>query len=194
MWKKKCHHFIGINIKMSRSIFTKYMIKKFLIFLGISIFCLTGGYFTAKYFLSSPPKTILGKSFTEPQNSAAAANVVQSPASNVGNSNSLNVEFQSPNSVQLDVPFVVQAPFGNWNDPIFQNACEESSIVMAMGWLNNIKTIAPSDAQNQIQNIVDFENKTFGYNADTDVFDVAKIFSGIGAGDSPNLVESMITL
>ncbi|MFA6973285.1 MAG: C39 family peptidase [Parcubacteria group bacterium] len=79
-------------------------------------------------------------------------------------------------TIKLDVPFVLQAPFGNWSDPIFQNACEEASIVMAMGWLKGTKTISPDEAQKQILEIVDFENKTFGYNTDTDAADVARIF------------------
>lgn len=79
-------------------------------------------------------------------------------------------------NTKLDVPFVVQAPFGNWSDPIFQNACEEASIVMAMGWINDKKEITPTEAKQKILDIVEFENKTFGYNTDTDIFDVQKIF------------------
>lgn len=78
--------------------------------------------------------------------------------------------------INLSVPFTVQAPYKNWSDPVFQNACEEASIVMAMGWINGTKTISPAEANKQIQDIVGFENKTFGYNADTDVFDIEKIF------------------
>lgn len=80
------------------------------------------------------------------------------------------------NEIKLDVPFTVQAPYKNWSDPVFQNACEEASIVMMMGWINEVKTISPAEATKQIQAIVDFENTTFGYNADTDVFDIEKIF------------------
>lgn len=78
--------------------------------------------------------------------------------------------------IKEDVPFVVQAPFKNWDDPIFQNACEEASIVMAMGWINGVKSLSPAEAKKQILDIVGFEDKNFGYNTDTDVFDVEKIF------------------
>jgi hypothetical protein len=47
---------------------------------------------------------------------------------------------------------------------------------MSMGWINGVKNISPAEAIKQIQAIVDFENKNFGYNADTDIFDVQKIF------------------
>jgi len=79
-------------------------------------------------------------------------------------------------NVLLAVPFTVQAPFANWSDPVFQNACEESSVVMAMGWINGLQSISPQDANSQILDIVAFENKTFGYNADTNAVDVVRIF------------------
>ena len=31
-----------------------------------------------------------------------------------------------PEVLLLDVPFLAQAPFGQWSDPIYQNACEEA--------------------------------------------------------------------
>lgn len=84
-----------------------------------------------------------------------------------------NYDSQSKN---LTVPFVVQAPFANWKDPIFQNACEEASVVMAMGWLNDVQHISPQETQKQILDIAKWEDENFGYNADTDVSDIAKIF------------------
>lgn len=75
------------------------------------------------------------------------------------------------------VPFIVQAPLGNWSDPIFQNACEESSIVMAMNWSKGIEEISAQQAMDQIKDIVEFEDKVFGYNADTDLSDIEKIFT-----------------
>lgn len=87
-------------------------------------------------------------------------------------------ELPTKNEVfKQEVPFVVQAPFGNWRDPNFQNACEEASVVMAMSWLNGEKNLSPTEAQRRILEIIDFENKTFGYSVDTDVFDLQQIFS-----------------
>ncbi|NTV41497.1 MAG: hypothetical protein HGA61_04490 [Candidatus Moranbacteria bacterium] len=74
------------------------------------------------------------------------------------------------------VPFVIQAPFGNWKEADFQNACEEASIVMAMGWIKGEKEISPEKAGKRILEIVDFENKNFGYSTDNDIFDLEKIF------------------
>ncbi|MFA7208799.1 MAG: C39 family peptidase [Parcubacteria group bacterium] len=78
--------------------------------------------------------------------------------------------------VEFDVPFVVQAPTANWDDPVFQNACEEASIIMAMGWVRGTKSISSADAQKQILDLDGFEMRTFGYSYDTDVSDVKRIF------------------
>ncbi len=91
------------------------------------------------------------------------------------------IENESPDdlmsgSFQQKVPFIVQAPLGNWSNPVFQNACEESSVIMAMGWVKGVQKISATEAIGQIQDIVEFENETFGYNADTDLSDVEKIF------------------
>lgn len=100
----------------------------------------------------------------------------QSDQANQPNQSVSRLTNEITKEISLDVPFTVQAPFKNWSDPVFQNACEEASIIMAMGWINGVRTITPADANKQILDIVDFENKTFGYNADTDVLDVEKIF------------------
>jgi len=110
-------------------------------------------------------------SISAPNQSASASSADSSSQSSTTSSSSIS------GAVNLDAPFIVQAPFGNWSDPVFQNACEEASIVMAMGWVNGTKTITPQDAKSQIEKIVNFENKTLGYNADTDVSDVQKIFN-----------------
>jgi len=106
--------------------------------------------------------------------SEQAINVTEQAAPSIQpNSSSASTNGQN---VQPVVPFIVQAPFANWSDPIFQNACEEASVVMAMGWINGKTSISPHNVSNQILDIVAFENKTFGYNADTNVFDIARIF------------------
>jgi hypothetical protein len=78
--------------------------------------------------------------------------------------------------IEQQVPFIVQAPFGNWSDPNFQNACEEASIVMVMGWINGEKNISAPEAQERILEIIDFESQTFGYSIDTDASDIERIF------------------
>lgn len=148
----------------------------------VCLLLLVSGYFLSRFLsrnqlLSAKQKTQSdsGIKNTQPeklsQQNAAMPDISQSVESENTSSDSGN-----NSSVELQVPFSVQAPFGNWKDPVFQNACEESSIVMAMGWINGKREIAPQEAQNSIKKIVEFENKNFGYDADTDVFEVQKIF------------------
>lgn len=117
--------------------------------------------------ISTPPIQ-LPVALPDSNNQAGPANQPSQPAPEL--SSAITKE------INLNVPFAVQAPFRNWSDPVFQNACEEASIIMAMGWINGTKSFSPVEANKQILDVVDFENKTFGYNADTDVFDVRKIF------------------
>ncbi len=41
-----------------------------------------------------------------------------------------------PPSVLINVPFTAQAPEGNWSDPLEQDGCEETSLIMAKYWIS----------------------------------------------------------
>ena len=73
-------------------------------------------------------------------------------------------------NILLDVPFVVQAPFANWADPIFQSACEEAAILMAMHWAWDLP-ITNQEAYNKILEISEFEEKNYGTYHDTSAAD-----------------------
>lgn len=152
------------------------VIKKIFVLVSIGFFLVTLGFLFGHFFLG-----FLGQnSKPMPKNNPTVdENIAQQITSGksefVEKTKQPNTQL-SKNIEKLRVPFIVQAPFGNWSDPVFQNACEESSIVMAMGWINNAQSIGARDAQSKILDIVKFENETFGYNEDTDVFEVARIF------------------
>ena len=101
---------------------------------------------------------------------------------NIENDNPTPIEGNIENTliadkfIQLDVPFILQAPFANWSDFVFENACEEASIAMAMNWIAGEGSVSPEKAKKQILEIVKFEDKEFGYNTDTDIFDMQIIF------------------
>ena len=78
--------------------------------------------------------------------------------------------------IKQNVPFIVQAPFGNWKDPIFENGCEETAMIMAFEWTKGTLVISADEAQSEIKKLTAFENKTLGYNTDTDIYDMQKIF------------------
>ncbi|MEI8343527.1 MAG: C39 family peptidase [Candidatus Moraniibacteriota bacterium] len=106
----------------------------------------------------------------QPQPIQSAATEFQSASATIKNISSTD------RKILQTVPFVVQAPFSNWKDPNFQNACEEASMVMTMGWVKKEKTISPTEAQKRISALIDWENKTFGYSTDTNTFDMEKVF------------------
>ncbi len=82
-------------------------------------------------------------------------------------------------SVFFDVPFTSQAPFSEWSDPHFQDACEEASALMAMKWVNNEKISSKIEAKNEILAISTWETENFGNYHDTSAKDtVSRIFNG----------------
>lgn len=155
--------------------------KKPLIPLSVMIL-LIAGYFSFRLANNQGDRDIaeqneIQESFSEnpDENESASA-----PAADSGSA-SQNSSAAASSSVpaletMLDVPFVVQAPFAEWSDPTFQNACEEASIIMAMGWLKGEKEISPTETKRRILYIVAFEDQAFGYDTDTDVSDMARIF------------------
>lgn len=148
------------------------MNKKILYFILTVGFILGSGYFFA-WFADKPSSKSQKSSVTENSNSATKSE--PQPIKEIEKKVSpppIVIE----KKILQEVPFVVQAPFGNWSDPNFQNGCEEASIVMAMGWVNGEKTISPENAQKRILDMIAFEDKTFGYSADTNAIDVEKIF------------------
>lgn len=82
-----------------------------------------------------------------------------------------------PFAVILQVPFTSQAPNGNWNR---NEDCEETSITMAMAFLNEQTgdKIPAGDAQNAINQLKAWENTNNGYNADTGASATMKMAEG----------------
>lgn len=84
-------------------------------------------------------------------------------------------ELIEPEILLLDVPFLAQAPFGQWEDPIYQNACEEASLLMADLWIKGIKSISKQEATDEIKKISDFELEKYGNSYDTSMADTAQL-------------------
>jgi len=83
-------------------------------------------------------------------------------------------EYKQVESVLLNVPFVVQAPLANWDNPIFQDACEEAAILMAKYWLLG-KDISSQQAYNEILKLAEFEQEKYGNYFDHSAEDVVQI-------------------
>ena len=69
------------------------------------------------------------------------------------------------------VPFVAQAPFGDWADQRQQDGCEEASALMAVRWAQGVTTISKDEALKEILAISDYEQATYGSYHDTNAQD-----------------------
>ncbi len=79
-----------------------------------------------------------------------------------------------PAQANLAVPFTVQAPHANWEDP-YGELCEEASVLMAISYLTNKKIPNAEFADKALLAIKDFEMKRFGYYKDTNAEETAII-------------------
>lgn len=78
-----------------------------------------------------------------------------------------------PRSVNLAVPFVLQAPKQNWSLP-YQEACEEASAIMVDGYYHGRRRFSTDEQDRAILSLVDFEKKTLGFYEDTSATETAR--------------------
>jgi hypothetical protein len=85
-----------------------------------------------------------------------------------------------PQSVILNVPYVMQAPLGDWSDRRQQYGCEEAAIVMAMAWVREAvnsptDVIFKDEAVRDIVNMSEYERVIYGFYEDTSAQDTARL-------------------
>lgn len=73
-----------------------------------------------------------------------------------------------------DVPFISQAPTGEWGKSEFQNGCEEASVLMAHAWRTG-KTYTKEAAKRELIAMARYEEKKIGQGIDTDARDTAEV-------------------
>ncbi|MFA5935850.1 MAG: C39 family peptidase [Patescibacteria group bacterium] len=83
-----------------------------------------------------------------------------------------------PAEVNLDVPFMTQAPHANWDMP-YQEACEEASAIMVDAFYRG-KTgrIPVAQADEAILKLVAYEKSTLGFYEDTTAAQTAEVIKG----------------
>lgn len=85
--------------------------------------------------------------------------------------------YQDKTIILQDVPFMLQAPLGNWQDLRQKNGCEEASAIMAMAWARGKGKFVPAEAEKEIIAIADYELEKYGDFHDTSASDmVERIF------------------
>ncbi len=78
-----------------------------------------------------------------------------------------------PDKIRIEVPFIVQAPTGNWDMP-YQEACEEASLIMVHHFLQGT-SVTPEEADKEILDLVAWENNEFQYSADVTIEEAKRI-------------------
>jgi len=87
-----------------------------------------------------------------------------------GDTNGVIVETNT-NTTLLNIPFTVQAPYGNWNDERLEDGCEEASALMAIKWTQNAQSISQQEANDTILAVSDYLLKTYGEYRDISAVD-----------------------
>ncbi len=72
------------------------------------------------------------------------------------------------------VPFTAQAPFGQWSNPMFQDGCEEASLVMAARWVQG-KGLTSQEAADEIIALSQYEQRVLGSFRDASAADTAQM-------------------
>lgn len=84
-------------------------------------------------------------------------------------------EPESEKNILLEVPFASQAPSADWENIIFQQGCEEASVLMAMMWVQGKRWATVADVEEAIILLSNFEQKTYGEFRDTSSIDTARL-------------------
>lgn len=106
---------------------------------------------------------------------------------------SLETNNLKPIKVLLEVPYVNEAPDGNFTGP-WKNGCEEASITMVEKYYSGEKSVSIEEAKSSMQTLFDLEDKLYGSNASTDAMQTAKIINDYSSyraviKDNPTLNE-----
>lgn len=106
-----------------------------------------------------------------------AFNIMRQLALGISNTDLDKILIYDPNRPKLishNVPFRSQAPFGEWGNDIFQDGCEEASIIMALAWVNN-KTVSQRYMHDEIIKITNYELKQYGEHHDISTYDTSQV-------------------
>ena len=88
-----------------------------------------------------------------------------------------------PASAHLPVPYTLQAPFNKW-DPLHEDACEETSLIMVKHYLEHSPIASPEQADQEISALVHWETAHgYGPSITLEQLDqIAKAYYGLQNG------------
>jgi len=79
----------------------------------------------------------------------------------------LNTNILKPNKLILDVPYINEAPDGNFTGN-WKNACEEASMTMVEKYYLGEKSVSIDKTKKSMQKLFDYQNKIYGSNVNSD--------------------------
>jgi len=97
-------------------------------------------------------------------------------------SNTQITKDELPNEIFIKVPFIIQAPFANW-DALHEEACEEASLIMMAHFIKKTPFGDQSQWEKEIQDLVKWETD-HGYKQDVtmkELSQIAKDYYGLNA-------------
>ncbi len=101
-----------------------------------------------------------------------------------------------PRSVNLNVPFTVQAPFANW-DRTHEEACEEAATLMVHKYWDKAESkdqkaekIPPQEAEQAIQDLVQFQKKRYGFFESTTAKETTRFIKDKWGYTTADLIEN----
>jgi uncharacterized protein YvpB len=89
------------------------------------------------------------------------------------------VAAQLKSKILMVVPFTSQAPTFEWDNPVFQDGCEETAALMAVAWVKGESLGTKNQVKEKLIAIADWQEKNYGDFRDTSAEDtVVRIFKG----------------
>lgn len=99
--------------------------------------------------------------------------LVTTTTKNIALTKQTTVETKLADKINLNVPFISQAPSKNW-DATFKEACEEASILMAKAYFEQTTSNIKTDEQN-ILNLVAWQEQNWGGHFDLTIEQTAEL-------------------
>lgn len=89
-----------------------------------------------------------------------------------------------PLFIKHDVPFTSQAPSRQWHDKLYQDGCEETSIIMASHWIAGERDgISVGKAEMELESLFDITKERHGSSIDMSAEDTAKLLRDYSKSD-----------
>jgi hypothetical protein len=89
----------------------------------------------------------------------------------------------------IDVPFSSQAPEGNWSEP-WQNACEETSIIMIDSFYEGDTTLRKGEAKREILEILRTKETEFNFSKDESLQTIVEVINLANLGWEGTIIEN----